>query len=103
MKKNSFLAHTINKGDRKMNFGKPIPLNTQQLPFDVSQAIKKACDICNCELFDKVFRVGIISKFALLNRLDHDITIEYPTYVCRKCEQEFNVKDIKPEEKEREE
>jgi len=68
-------------------------IQTKQQPqFDLSQAVKKACP-CGHEFFDKVFRVGIISKLALGNKLNHDITVEYPNYVCSACGLEFG-KDI---------
>lgn len=64
---------------------------SQQLPFDLKQAERKNCNACDSELFDKVYRIGIISKFASGNKTKMDVTVEYPIYICRKCGLEFNV------------
>jgi len=58
-------------------------------PFDVSQAQRKTC-ICGCELYEKVFKMGLVSRLASRNTLNQDITVEYPMYVCRECGTEFN-------------
>jgi hypothetical protein len=64
-------------------------IQTKQQPqFDLSQAVKKACP-CGHEFFNKVFRIGIISKLAPGNKLNQDITVEYPSYVCQSCGVEF--------------
>ena len=63
----------------------------QQLPFDVKQAERKVCNACKSEFFDKVYRMGMISKFAKANTTQMDVTVEYPAYVCRACGWEFNV------------
>lgn len=62
----------------------------QQLQFDVSQAERKVCKACSWEIFDKVYRIGMISKFAPGNKTQMDIPVEYPVYVCRACGWEFN-------------
>lgn len=61
----------------------------QQLPFDIKQAERKVCKDCGWEIFDKVYRVGIISKFAEGNKTQMDVTIEYAIYICRACGWEF--------------
>ena len=63
----------------------------QQLPFGIKQAERKVCKACGWEIFDKVYRMGMISKFAQGNKTQMDVTIEYPLYVCRACGLEFNV------------
>ena len=70
----------------------PIPAigGAQQLPFDVSQAERKVCKACGWEMFDKVYRMGVISKFAQGNKTQMNVTVEYPVYVCRACGWEFN-------------
>ena len=85
----------MKKGET-MSDKKPIPMmrvpgigKAQQQPFDISQSVQKGCNACGSELFDKVFRIGIISKLAPGNTLNQDITVEHPIYVCRKCEWEL--------------
>ena len=56
----------------------------QTLPVDITQASRRVCP-CGAELFDKVLRVGIVSRMASGNRTGQDVSIEMPTYVCRKC------------------
>lgn len=63
----------------------------QQLPFDIKEAERKNCNACDSELFDKVYKMGLISQFALGNKTQMDIPIEYATYICRACGWEFNV------------
>ena len=62
----------------------------QQLPYDMTQAERKVCKACGWEMFDKVYRIGMISQFATGNTLKKDIPVEYPVYVCRACGWEFN-------------
>lgn len=73
----------------------PMPIQgiggKQQQPFDLSQAEKKVCNACKSELFDKAYRMGIISKFASGNKVNQDVTVEYAVYVCRVCGWEFNI------------
>ena len=68
---------------------KVIPLQVpnvgaQTLPVDITQASRRVCS-CGSELFDKTFRVGIVSRLASGNRTGQDVAIEMPTYVCFKC------------------
>ena len=57
----------------------------QQLPFDITQAERQVCKECKSEFFDKVYRLGMISRFASGNTTNQEIKVEYPTYVCREC------------------
>jgi hypothetical protein len=59
-----------------------------QIQIDPSQVEKKACP-CGHEFFEKVFRLGTISKLAPGNPINQDITVEYPTYICKGCGLEF--------------
>lgn len=72
-----------------------IPMNVpaiggQQALFDVRQTAWRQCD-CGSELFDKVNRVGMISKMAIGNRTGKDIPIESIAYVCRTCGKELRL------------
>lgn len=68
----------------------PAPLmGTLSQPFDVTQAQRKACGQCGGELFDKAYKMGVISRMASGNRTGQDITVEYPCYVCSNCGIEF--------------
>ena len=63
----------------------------QQQMFDLSEAIPKVCDKCKGEHFDKVYRLGMISKMASRNKTGQDVRVEYQTYLCRSCGHEFGV------------
>ena len=78
--------------DKRRVIPLPVPAigGGQKPPFDVSQAQRKACNACQSALFDKVYRMGMISQFASGNTTKMDITVEYPIYVCRECGWEFN-------------
>jgi hypothetical protein len=60
----------------------------KQVQLDLSQAERKVCP-CGHEYFEKVFRMGMISKLAPSNPLNIDIPVEYPTYICKGCGLEF--------------
>jgi len=79
--------------DKRRVIPMPIPGigGGQQLPFDLKQAERKVCKACGWEIFEKVYRMGIISQFAQGNKTQMDVTVEYPAYVCRACGWEFNV------------
>lgn len=80
--------------DKRRVIPMPIPGigGQQQLPFDVKQAERKVCEACGWEMFDKVYRMGMISQFAQGNTTKMNIPVEYPIYVCRACGWEFNTK-----------
>ena len=63
----------------------------QQLPFDVRQAERKVCNACGWEIFDQVYKIGLISQFASGNTTKKDVIIPSPIYICRACGLEFNV------------
>lgn len=56
----------------------------QKQPFDLAEATRKTCP-CGSELFEKIYRIGIISKMAPNNLTRMDISVEYPTYICQEC------------------
>lgn len=62
----------------------------QQQMFDINEALQKQCE-CGSKYFEKVFKVGLISKLAPNNKLQQDITIEVPIYVCHNCGKELNL------------
>jgi len=66
----------------------------QQPMFDVSQSVPKKCE-CGSEHFEKVFRVGLVSKLAPGNKMQQDIIIEIPVYICHNCGNEMNIIDNK--------
>jgi len=70
--------------NNKMSMGVPNLGKQQQVPFDVTQAIGKACQ-CGYELFDKAVRIKVISRIAPGNTTGQDVMIEFAVYVCRKC------------------
>lgn len=80
----------MNERHKGIPFPVPAIGGKQQLPFDVKQAEKRVCNACKSELFDKVYRMGMISQFASGNTTKKDIPIEYSIYVCRECGHEFN-------------
>ena len=67
----------------------PIPIPNlgagQQLPYDITEAKPEVCLKCNGELFDTVYRLGMISQFASRNITKQDIRVKYETYLCRDC------------------
>ena len=67
-----------------------VPSIGQQPQFDIRQAVPKKCE-CGYELFDKTFRVGLISKMAIGNRTGMDIVTETVIYVCRECGKSLNM------------
>lgn len=77
--------------DKKRTIPFPVPAigGGQQPPFDLKQAEKKICEACKSEIFEKVYRMGMISKFASGNKTQIDVMVEYPIYVCRECGWEF--------------
>ncbi|MFH1448100.1 MAG: hypothetical protein ABIG39_04515 [Candidatus Micrarchaeota archaeon] len=79
----------------KMKVPIPIPLigqqQQQQLPFDVSQATVKICGSCKGLIFDKCFRMSIISALAPGNKTGQQITVEQPVFICRGCGLEMNM------------
>lgn len=62
-----------------------------QQPFDIADAVPRRCEKCQGEYYDKVLRLGIISKIAPSNKTGQDVRIEFNTYLCRKCGHEFGV------------
>ena len=72
------------------NVMKMVPnIGGQQQPFDVREALPKACAKCKGEHFDKAFRLGLISPVAAGNKTGQEIRVEYQTYLCRGCGHEF--------------
>jgi hypothetical protein len=65
-------------------FAKYAKPQAQQAPIDPSQAVKKVCP-CGHDIFEKVCRLGIISKLAPGNRTGGDVNVEYWTYLCKSC------------------
>ena len=75
----------INMNDKK-TVSLPIPaIGGATPPVDITEAKPTVCIGCKGIFFNKVFRMGKISQFAPGNTLKKDITIEYPTYLCRDC------------------
>jgi len=75
--------------NNKMSMAVPnLGKQQQQVPFDVTQAIQKACP-CGAELFDKALRIKSVSKLAPGNKTGQDVMIEFAVYVCRKCGEEL--------------
>ena len=73
-------------------FAKYAKPQMQQLPIDPSQAVRKTCQQCGGEIFEKVCRLGIISKLAPGNRTGGDVNVELHMYLCKACGAEL-VKD----------
>jgi hypothetical protein len=61
----------------------------QQQPFDIREAVQKQCEKCSGEIFDKAFRLGLISPMAPGNKTGQEVLVEYQTYICRACRHEF--------------
>lgn len=62
----------------------------QQSPIDITQASRRVCE-CGGEYFDKVMRLGVVSKMASGNRTGQDVIVELYCYLCRKCGVEFRL------------
>lgn len=77
--------------DRMRGISIPVPGigGKQQPSFDLKEAEHKICESCQSEIFEKLYRLGMISQFASGNKTKMDITVEYPVYVCRDCGWEF--------------
>lgn len=71
------------------NIGNRIPTIGQAQPqVDVTQAIRRSC-VCGNDIFDKAFRVGVISKLAPGNTTNLDLLVDGIVYVCRACGHEL--------------
>jgi hypothetical protein len=66
--------------------------------FDITEAIPKVCEHCGGLVFNKVFRMGLISALAPKNQLRRDIPVEYPTYICCACGVELFAKPSQPQD-----
>ena len=89
------------KRRRKMGNGKmrvpAIGGAPQQQAFDITQAIWRSCS-CGHGIFEKLYRLGTISKLAAGNRTGQDLNVELPArYLCRSCGKELG-KAVKAEE-----
>lgn len=72
----------------------PANPGVQQAPFDVRDAVKKACSACGSEFFTQAYRMGVISHLAPRNTTRQDIPVNFATFVCMQCGHEFNAKDV---------
>ena len=61
----------------------------QQLPFDVSEAIPKACEVCGCQHWETLQRLGLISSMAPKNITGRDQLIKFEVYLCHSCGHEY--------------
>jgi hypothetical protein len=70
------------------------------MPLDPSQAVFQKCK-CGCELYEKRFRIGVVSRLASRNRTGQDVRVDFEAAsVCIKCGAEFGVEQAKdPESK----
>lgn len=95
MKKIRNRAFRPNRKGKPMNGKNVLPMGMprggMQQPFDIAEAVPKKCEKCQGEFYDKVLRLGIISKIAPGNKTGQDVRIEFNTYLCRKCGHEFGV------------
>lgn len=68
----------------------PVPKigNNSQKLFDPTQAVQLNCE-CGSEYFDKVFKIGTISKLAPGNKSNQTIVLELPIYICHECSKEL--------------
>jgi hypothetical protein len=94
MKKIRNRAYRLNrKGKNMKDVRNVLPMGSarvgMQQPFDIAEAVPKKCDKCQGEFFDKVLRLGVISKIAPGNKTGQDVRIEFNTYLCRHCGHEF--------------
>lgn len=63
--------------------------NQQSIMVDISHAVYKKCE-CGSVHFDKVYKVGTISKLTPGNKTGQDIIVEVPVYICHGCGMELN-------------
>ena len=61
----------------------------QQPQFDVTEAIPKKCQSCDCEFFNAVYRMGTIPSMAIRNRTGQDVPIKFEAYLCWECGAEY--------------
>ena len=86
------LEKHFQKRRNKMNQqpGMAIPMSVPNLGqqkgpgIDINEAIWKTCT-CENDFFDKVYRVGHVSKMASKNTTGQDVAVEMPVYICHKC------------------
>jgi len=78
------------------NKGQKIPMSIpmvgggmQQQPFDISEAMQKACEKCGGATFNQAVKLGLISKMAPKNRTGQDVLVKFEVYICRSCGHEY--------------
>ena len=61
----------------------------QQPQFDIREALPKKCPQCGCELFEGLYRLGVIPSMAIRNRTGQDLLIKTEAYLCWECGAEY--------------
>ena len=67
-----------------------MPIRAGQQPqFDVREVVKKSCEKCGCDYFEKVYKIGMIPVVAPNNKTGKEVRINYGIFICLKCGHEF--------------
>lgn len=75
---------------RLMMNGNVMPIRAgQQQQFDVREAVKKSCEKCGFDYFEKVYKIGMIPVVAPSNKTGREVRINYEIFICLKCGHEF--------------
>ena len=70
--------------------GNVMPIRAGQQPqFDAREAVKKSCEKCGFDYFEKVYKIGMIPVVAPSNKTGKEVRINYEIFICLKCGHEF--------------
>jgi hypothetical protein len=77
-----------------MNHQNQRPMMAPVPACDPSEAVIQKCVMCESELFNKIFKIGIVSAVAPRNRTGQELLAETHFFYCHKCGHRYG--DPKP-------